>query len=61
MILCRDYSVGEFDSIWSGDYYHEIKSLRKKVRVLSYENGLDGYTLWPLDGDPIWAEQLGFL
>ena len=48
-------------SIWSGDYYHEIKSLRKKVRVLSYENGLDGYTLWPLDGDPIWAEQLGFL
>lgn len=61
VIICRDYSVDEFESIWGGDYYQDFKYLNRRLPVLSYENGLDGFTLWPDDGDPIWAEQLGFL
>lgn len=60
VIICRDNSVGEFESIWNGDYYQDLKYLNRKLPVLSYENGLDGFTLWPDDGDPIWAEQLGY-
>ena len=61
VILCRDNSVGEFESIWEGDYYQDLKYLNRKLPVLSYENDLDGFTLWPHNGDPIWAEQIGFL
>jgi hypothetical protein len=61
VIICKDYSVDGFESIWDGDYYQDLKYLNRKLPVLSYENGLDGFTLWPDDGDPIWAEQLGYL
>lgn len=61
VILCRDSSIEGDTSVWYGDNYFIISSLKRKLPVLSYEDGLDGYTLWPHRGDPIWTEQCGFM
>ena len=61
VILCRDESIGYNESVWEGDVYMDMRDLRRGLPILSYENGLDGYTLWPRDDDPIWTEQTGFL
>lgn len=61
IILCRDDSLGEGESIWSGFNYMEIKSIDKKLPVLSYEYGLDGFMLWrDVPEDPVWTEWGGF-
>ena len=61
VILCRDDSLLEEESIWSGFHYLEIKDLDRKLPVLSYEYGLDGFMLWrEVPDDPIWAEHIGF-
>lgn len=61
VILCRDDSLLEEESIWSGFHYCEIKDIDRKLPVLSYEYGLDGFMLWrEASDDPIWAEHIGF-
>lgn len=61
VILCRDDSLLEGESIWSGFHYMEIKDIDKKLPVLSYEYGLDGFMLWrEVPDDPIWEEYGGF-
>ena len=39
--------------------HHELRYLNKKLPVLTYEYGLDGYTLYESFGVPIWSEQCG--
>lgn len=59
-ILCRDDSLWEGESIWSGLHYMEIKCIDKKLPLLSYEYGLDGYMLWrEKPDDPLWTEYDG--
>lgn len=60
-IICKDHSVSYGDSIFSGDYYYDLMCLNRRLPVLVYEYGLDWYTLWPREGDPIWTEQTVFL
>ena len=51
----------EEESIWSGFHYLEIKDLDRKLPVLSYEYGLDGFMQWrEVPDDPIGAEHIGF-
>lgn len=60
VIICKDYSVCYGESMFDGDYYSDLKYLNRRLPVLVYEYGLDWYTLWPREGDPIWTEQTGF-
>ena len=61
VIICKDYSVCYGESMFCGDYFRELRYLNRRLPVLVYEYGLDWYTLWPREGDPIWTEQTGFL
>ena len=39
----------------------ELKDIDKKLPILSYEFGIDGYELWrDAPDDPIWTEFGGF-
>lgn len=61
VILCKDGSLVDGEAFWSGLHYMEIKSIDRKLPVLSYEYGLDGYMLWrDVPDDPIWTEYGGF-
>ncbi len=62
-IICKDYSVEleENLSMFDGDHFDYRHSLKKQIPVLTYENGLDGYTLFQNYMDPIWTEQCGFI
>lgn len=43
VILCRDDSLFDGEPIWNGLHYDEVKCIDKRVPILSYEFGLDGY------------------
>lgn len=59
-ILCRDNSLWVGEPIWSGCHYMDIRSIDRKLPLLSYEYGLDGYMLWrEAPDDPIWTEYGG--
>ena len=61
VIICKDESVEKGMSNWCGDHYYTLIHLKNKVPVLSYEYDLDWYTLYSdKEGDPFWAEQLGY-
>ncbi len=61
VILCKDDSLFDGEPIWAGFHYMDIKSIDRKLPVLSYEFGLDGYELWREEpDDPIWTEFGGF-
>lgn len=61
VILCRDESLWEGESIWAGFHYDDLRCIDRKIPVLSYEFGLDGYELWrEAPDDPIWTEFGGF-
>lgn len=60
VIICKDYSVSNGESMFGGDHYWDLKYLNNKLPILVYEYGLDWYSLWPREGDPIWTEQAGF-
>ena len=61
VIICKDESVEKGMSNWCGDHYYTLKHLKNKDPILSYEYDLDWYTLYSdKEGDPIWAEQLGY-
>ena len=59
-IICKDYSVFEQESMFDGDYYKGLRFINRRLPVLTYENGLDGFTLFRRFMEPIWAEQVGF-
>ena len=61
VILCKDDSLWEGNSIWGSLHYMELKDIDRKLPVLSYEFGIDCYELWQnVPGDPIWTEFGGF-
>ena len=45
--------------MFEGEIYRELRSINKELPVLTYEYGLDGYTLYESFGMPIWSEQCG--
>lgn len=57
-----DYVLPDYAfRIWEGSHYMDIKSIDRKLPVLSYEFGLDWYELWrDVPDDPIWTEMSGF-
>lgn len=61
VIICKDETLEKGESIWSGIQCYELKHLKRKIPILSYVYDLDWYTLYcENEGDPIWAEQLGY-
>lgn len=60
-IICKDQNISGFQSMFDSEYYWELRNLNKRVPVLTYENDLDGYTLFEKFMVPIWAEQCGYL
>ena len=61
VIVCKDCSVNGLESMFNSDIYNELHCLDKNLPILTYEYGLDGYTLFENYMVPIWAEQLGYL
>ena len=47
--------------MFDSEHYSELHDLNKRIPVLTYENDLDGYTLFEKFMVPIWAEQCGYL
>lgn len=61
VILCKDDSLFEGEPIWAGFHNADIYFIDKKLPVLSYEFGIDGYELWQNgSGYPLWTEFGGF-
>lgn len=60
IIICKDESLSGLESVFDGLRYKEFSSLKKSYPILSYEYGLDGYTLFENNMEPIWAEHIGF-
>lgn len=61
VILCKIDSLWEGESLWFGLQYSELKSIDRRLPILSYEFGIDGYELWrDVPDDPIWTEFGGF-
>lgn len=61
VILCRDESLFDGETIWAGFHYADLKQINRKIPVLFYKFGLDGYELWrDVPDDPIWTEFGGF-
>ena len=62
-IICKDYSVEleENISMFDGDHFDCLRSLDRRLPILTYENGLDGYSLFKGYLDPIWTEQCGYM
>ena len=58
-IICKDRYLELLESMFEGEIYRELRSINKKLPVLTYEYGLDGYTLYESFGIPIWSEQCG--
>ena len=61
VILCRDESLFDGETVWAGFHYADLKQINRKIPVLFYKFGLDGYELWrDVPDDPIWTEFGGF-
>ena len=61
VIVCKDHSVCGQESMFDSDLYKDLRYVNKRLPVLTYEYGLDGYTLFQEFMNPIWAEQCGFM
>lgn len=61
IIICKDDSVCGLESMFDSYIYKDFHYINKKIPILTYEYGLDGYTLYEKYGLPIWNEELGFL
>lgn len=59
VIICKDQSIDYLESMFDSEIYHKLRSLEKKLPVLTYEYDLDGYTLYESFGVPLWSEQCG--
>ena len=60
-IICKDRDIYGFESMFDSEHYWDLRNLNKRVPILTYECGLDGYTLFEKFMVPIWAEQCGYL
>ena len=49
------------DGMFYSYIYYELSDLNDKLPILTYEYGLDGYTLFEVFMVPIWTEQCGFM
>lgn len=61
IIICKDYSVVGMESMFDSDLYRDLHYSFRKIPVLTYEYGIDGYSLFKEYMNPIWTEQLGFM
>ncbi len=60
-IVCKDYSVVGMESMFDSDIYRDLHYSFKRLPVLTYEYGIDGYSLFEEYMDPIWTEWTGFM
>lgn len=61
VIVCKDYSVVGMESMFDSDLYHDLRYSFRRLPVLTYEYGIDGYSLFEEYMNPIWTEQGGFI
>lgn len=61
VIICKDYSVEGMESMFDSDLYHDLHYSFRSLPILTYEYGIDGYSLFEKYLDPIWTEQCGFI
>lgn len=61
VIICKDYSICDLESMFDADSYHDLHYMDRKLPILTYEYGLDGYTLFEDFMVPIWSEQCGYM
>lgn len=61
VIICKDYSVVGMESMFDSNLYHDLRHSFRRLPVLTYEYGIDGYSLFEDFMNPIWTEQLGFM
>lgn len=60
-IICKDVSVVGMESMFDSNLYHELHYSFRRLPILTYEYGIDGYSLFKDFMDPIWTEQGGFM
>ena len=60
-IICKDILCDSYDNMFESETYLKLYLLNKRLPILLYEFGLDGYSLYNEEMDPIWTEQLGFM
>lgn len=60
VIVCKDFSVAGMESMFDSDLYHDLHYSFRRLPVLTYEYGIDGYSLFEEYMSPIWTEQGGF-
>lgn len=57
----NELNVFMTDGMFYSYIYYELSDLNDKLPILTYEYGLDGYTLFEVFMVPIWTEQCGFM
>lgn len=60
-IICKDHSVVGMESMFDSDLYHDLHYSFRRLPILTYEYGIDGYSLFAEFMNPIWTEQCGFM
>lgn len=60
-IICKDDSVMGMESMFESDLYHDLHYSFRRLPILTYEYGIDGYSLFEEYMNPIWTEQCGFM
>ena len=61
VIVCKDHSVVGMESMFDSDLYRDLHYSFRRLPVLTYEYGIDGYSLFEDYMNPIWTEHLGFM
>ena len=60
-IICKDYSVVGIESMFDSDLFLDLHYSFRRLPILTYEYGIDGYSLFEEFMKPIWTEQCGFM
>ena len=61
VIVCKDCSVVGMESMFDSDLYHDLRYSFLRLPILTYEYGIDGYSLFEEYMNTIWTEQGGFV
>lgn len=61
VIVCKDISVVGMESMFDSDLYRDLHYSFRRLPVLTYEYGIDGYSLFEDYMCPIWTEKCGFM
>lgn len=61
VIVCKDYSIVGMESMFDSDLYRDLHYSFRRLPILTYEYGIDGYSLFEDYMNPIWTEQGGFI